>query len=158
MFGEAWRQDKEWGLFLWLTMVLGARRDELVALRWGHVDVDAGQVSIRRNYVRAGKVGYDKDIKDRQMRCLDLDPVTLRLLVRHRRFCMDLLEIADTQLGPDHLVFSGSPDLLRQRQPDSMTSRYKRLAVRLGVESHHLRDLPHYSAAELIDAGVTPRW
>lgn len=73
MLAEAWRQDTEWGLFLWLTMVVGARRDELVALRWGHVDVEAGQVSIRRNYVRAGKVGYDKDIKDHQMRRLDVD-------------------------------------------------------------------------------------
>lgn len=71
---------------------------------------------------------------------------------------MDLLELADIELGPDHLVFSGSPDLLRQRQPNSMTSRYKRLAVRLGFESHHLRDLPQYSTAELIDAGATPRW
>lgn len=158
MIEETWRQDKEWCLYLWLTMVLGIRRSELVALRWGHVDLDAGQVSIRRSYVGVGGAGYDKDLKVHRVRCLDVDPVTLRLLVRHRRFCVDLLELADTRLGPDHLVFSGSPDLLRQREPNSMTSRYRALVGRLGIESHQLHDLPQYSAAELIDAGVTPRW
>ena len=40
--------------------------------------------------------------------------------------------------------------------PSSMTRRYKRLAEKLGLESH-LHELRHYSATELLTAGVDLR-
>ena len=48
---EATRQDPEWGLYLWLAVVTGARRGEMCALRWSHLDLDAGVMTVRRNYV-----------------------------------------------------------------------------------------------------------
>jgi integrase len=39
---EATRTDAEWGLYLWLAIVTGARRGELCALRWFHLDLDSG--------------------------------------------------------------------------------------------------------------------
>ena len=41
-------------------------------------------------------------------------------------------------------------------RPDSVTQRYGRLAKRLGIKTH-LHALRHYSATELIAAGVDPR-
>jgi integrase len=46
--GEAWRQNDEWGLYIWLAMVTGARRGELLALRWCHLDLDDGVLTIQR--------------------------------------------------------------------------------------------------------------
>ena len=43
---EAWR-DSDSGALVWLTMT-GARRGELCALRWSHVDLANGTVTIRR--------------------------------------------------------------------------------------------------------------
>jgi integrase len=60
-------------------MVTGARRGELLALRWKHVEFDAGIVNIRRSYVRAAGEGYDKDTKGHQMRRLGVDQATLDL-------------------------------------------------------------------------------
>ena len=40
--------------------------------------------------------------------------------------------------------------------PSSMTRRYKRLAEKLGLESH-LHELRHYSATELLTAGFDLR-
>ena len=42
----AW-SDPEWVLVLWLIMVTGIRRGELCALRWMHVDLVAGVLSVR---------------------------------------------------------------------------------------------------------------
>ena len=47
----AWAQDEAWGTLVWLTMVTGMRRAELLALRWHDVDLAAGMLAIRRNYV-----------------------------------------------------------------------------------------------------------
>lgn len=152
----AWQADEQWGLYLWLAMVLGARRGELVALRWQHVDFDTSFVTIRRNYVRAGGTAYDKDTKGHQMRRLNVDQATLDLLVSRRTSCERLLALAGVDLRPDHLVFSASLDLLRPRDPSSMTRRYKRLAEKIGIESH-LHELRHYSATELLTAGVDLR-
>jgi integrase len=45
-------QDPELGLFLRLAVVLGARRSELVGLKWRDVDLDAGEVLIASGVVR----------------------------------------------------------------------------------------------------------
>ena len=156
MIEEAWRQDPQWGLYLWLAMVTGARRGELLALRWKHIEFDRFTLNVRRNYVRAAGEGHDKDTKSHQMRRLGIDQATLDLLQDHRDRCTELLSLAGVDLDGDHLVFSASPDLRRPRDPSSMTRRYKRLAEKLGLESH-LHELRHYSATELLTAGVDLR-
>jgi integrase len=153
---EAWRRNDEWGLYIWLAMVTGARRGELLALRWRHVDLDNGVLTIQRNYIRAAGEGYDKDTKSHQMRRLGLDQATVDLLRARRDACESRLALGAAQLEPDHLVFSASPDLRKPRDPSSMTRRYKRLADELGIDSH-LHALRHYSATELLTAGVDLR-
>ncbi len=37
----AWSESEDWGTLVWLVMVTGLRRAELLALRWRHVDLDA---------------------------------------------------------------------------------------------------------------------
>jgi integrase len=39
---EAWR-DPDWGTLVWVAMTTGARRGELCALRWSHVDLHPGR-------------------------------------------------------------------------------------------------------------------
>ncbi|MBI1758603.1 MAG: hypothetical protein HYR62_05185 [Actinobacteria bacterium] len=66
--GAAWEQDDDWGTFVWLAMVTGMRRGELLALHWHDVDLVAGMLEIRRNYVWVGGRGIEKDTKTHQMR------------------------------------------------------------------------------------------
>ena len=35
----AWSEDVEWGLLVWLLLVTGARRGEILALRWVNLDL-----------------------------------------------------------------------------------------------------------------------
>ncbi|GAB1645704.1 tyrosine recombinase XerC [Krasilnikovia sp. MM14-A1259] len=61
---EAWR-DPDWGTFVWCAMTLGARRGELCALRWQHVDLDTNVVvtlaqgDLRGRGRGAGGEGYE---------------------------------------------------------------------------------------------------
>ncbi len=70
--------------------------------------------------------------------------------------CRERAAALGVELGPDAFVFSGALDGSTFLTPDSVTQRYDRMAVRLGIETtiHKLR---HYCATELIMAGVNPR-
>jgi integrase len=144
------------GLYVWLAMVTGARRGELLALRWRHLDLDDGVLSVRRNYVRAAGEGHDKDTKSHQMRRLSIDDVTVDLMRQHRAACADLLAMAGAALRDASFVFSALPDRSRPRDPSSITRRYQRMVEELGIDTH-LHELRHYSATELLTAGVDLR-
>jgi integrase len=148
----ATQQDPEWGLYLWLAIVTGARRGEMCALRWNHLDLDAGVMTIERNYVW----GREKDPKSHQMRRVSIDPATVELLSRHKGECERTFAMAGEPFDHATFVFSAAPDRSRPRNPSSMTHRFKRLADSLGV-SAHLHTLRHYAATELLTAGVDLR-
>jgi integrase len=54
-------------------------------------------------------------------------------------------------------VFSPAPDGSSPYGPRSLSDRYRRLAIKLGLRSTRLHSLRHYSATELIAAGVDVR-
>jgi integrase len=149
---EATQQDPEWGLYLWLAVVTGARRGEMLALRWTHLDLDAGVMEVRRNYVWE----REKDPKNHQMRRLSLDAATIELLREHQAECAKTFALAGERLDPSTFVFSAAADRSRPRYPSSMSQRFRRLADRLGIEAH-LHTLRHYAATELLTAGVDLR-
>jgi integrase len=64
-----------------------------------------------------------------------------------------VLELA---LSDDPFVFSLAVDGSAHLKPDSVSQRYTRLARRLGI-STTIHKLRHYSATELISAGVDVR-
>lgn len=145
-------QDAEWGLYIWLAIVTGARRGELCALRWGQVDLDAGAIEISTNYVQ----GRLKDTKTHQIRKVSIDQPDVDLLRRHRADCDDALAPLGVNIGPTEFVFSAVPDRSTPRDPSSMTRRYKRMVDKLGIDTH-LHALRHYSATTLLTAGVDLR-
>ena len=59
---EAWR-DPDGGTLVWLTMTTGLRRGELCALRWSHIDLPNGTVTVRRSISQDGVRRDEKDTK-----------------------------------------------------------------------------------------------
>jgi integrase/DNA-binding transcriptional regulator YhcF (GntR family) len=152
---EAW-SDPDWGTFVWLAMVTGMRRGELCALRWKHVDMSTGVLSVKRSIAqRDGRV-WEKDIKTHQQRRITLDNDTIQLLTEHNERCVARARAVDATVDSESFVFSRSPDNSTHLLPDSVTSRYSLLAQRLGIATS-LHKLRHYSATELIAAGVDIR-
>jgi integrase len=123
----ATQEDPAWGLYLWLAIITGARRGELCALRWTHVDLDKGTITIRRNYV----AGREKDPKSHQVRRVSIDAATAELIRQYRADCEDALAVLDGRLAPSSFIFSAAVDHSRPRSPSSMTHRFKRLADRI---------------------------
>ena len=152
----AWASSAEWGLYVWLSAVLGVRRGEVVALQREDIDLTAGVVRLDENYVRTAEGMLLKDTKSHQMRRVSVDAPTVELLRRHREECTARLVLLGVALGDRTWVFSAKPDMSAPRDPASLTRRYGRLVAKLGVDTV-LKELRHYSATELLTAGVDLR-
>jgi integrase len=156
LIAEAFRADPDWGMLVWLTMVSGARRGELCALQWRHVDLGRAVVTVRRAIAQDGNDTEEKDTKTHQRRHVTIDPGTVAALTEHRQRWEARAAALGLEMSPDAFVFSNSPDGSTSLKPSSVTQRYRRMADRLGIDTH-LHNLRHYSATELIAAGVDVR-
>jgi integrase len=152
----AFAEDESWGTLVWLVMVTGIRGGELAALRWDRVDLHGGVIEVRQSYLQRGGEAVEKDTKTHQMRRIALDDATVALLRDHQERSSARLAPLGVQLEGRHFVFSYSPDLSRPCNPDGLTHRYGRTCQKAGVNSH-LHALRHYSATELLTAGIDLR-
>jgi integrase/DNA-binding transcriptional regulator YhcF (GntR family) len=148
--------DFGWGMFVWLAMTTGARRGELCALRWDLLELDKAAISIRTSIGQQGSKTWEKDTKTHQQRRISLDTVTVSLLRAYRQHCEALAKEMGRTIDPYGRIFSTSIDHSTWIKPDTITQRYRRMCEKLGwnMNIHQLR---HYSATELIAAGVDVR-
>jgi integrase len=164
---EAFRMDDDWGTLVWLVMTTGVRRGEVCALRFYDLGIDFddedaegdGLLRVRRSYVRRNKkIEREKDTKTHQMRLIALDSETVQLLREHRERVKARLAKLSKEFTDDLFVFTGArtPDHSRPCPPDSITQRYGAMAQALGIDTH-IHALRHYSATELLTAGVDLR-
>jgi integrase len=153
---EAWR-DPEWGLLIWLTMVTGCRRGELCALRWTDLDVARSTLWVQRSASQPKSGLKEKDTKTGNQRRVSLDPLTMELLAEHRERVAKQLADLGCDAADSTFVFSTAPDFSTPRVPRSVTQRYRLMAKRLKLRSTRIHALRHYSATELIAAGVDLR-
>jgi integrase len=152
---EAWT-DVDWGMLVWLAMMTGARRGDLCALAWDRVDFATGVLTIRSSIAQTGGKTWEKHTKTHQQRRITLDEGTLALLRAYLQRCMERAKALGFELPRDARVFSLSLDGSMWLKPDSVGQRYARMCARLGWDMH-LHQLRHYSATELIGAGVDVR-
>ncbi|HEY3608923.1 MAG TPA: tyrosine-type recombinase/integrase, partial [Pseudonocardiaceae bacterium] len=133
-------------------MVTGVRRAELLALRWSDIDLKAGKIAIHRNYVGLRAVCM-KGRQDARMRLISLDPATVEVLTQHRQRYAEAVPELGLEPSDEAFLFSYEAAWDRPYDPSGATHRYARMCKRLGIGSH-LHALRHYSATELLTAGV----
>ncbi|SFQ01469.1 Site-specific recombinase XerD [Amycolatopsis arida] len=154
---KAFELDEAWGTLVWLAMTTGMRRGEVCALRWSRVDLDEGIVEVRSSYTTLRGVGREKDTKTHQMRRIALDTETIVLLREHKNRCDELARSFGLPWSEDFYVFHEvSGDLTKPYSPESVSNRYKKMAKRLDIDTH-FHALRHYSATELLTAGIDLR-
>jgi len=158
LLDAAFAMDDDWGTLVWLVMTTGIRRGEVCALRWRDVDLDAETIAIRRSYILHKGIGVEKDTKTHQMRRIAIDSETVALLREHRDRVRARLADLGAVFSEQTYVFAGvkTPDHSAPYSPHAVSSRYKEMAERLGIVTH-LHSLRHYSATELLSAGVDLR-
>jgi integrase len=156
VLSAAW-SDPDWGLLLWLTMITSRRRGEVSGLRWRHVDFERGQLVVEKNIVQPRAALIEKDTKSGSQPRLALDPETLSLLTEHRERALARCRQLGCDLSDDAYIFTLAPDGSEPYKPRSISQRYLRLAKAQRLRSTRFHALRHYSATELIAAGVDVR-
>ena len=126
--------DPGWGMFVWLAVTTGTTASGLCALRWDDIDLDSGVLTIR----------------DHRMA---LDPRTVPLLRAYLAHCAARAAINGIERQADPYVFSPAPDGGTAPDLEEMAERYTLMCEQLGFDAD-LAHLPHYSANELVAAGV----
>jgi len=60
----AWKASNEWGLYVWLSAITGARRGEVIALQWNDIDSTNGILRLDENYRGRGIYRRDDEYGD----------------------------------------------------------------------------------------------
>ncbi len=123
-----------------LALHTGARRGELLALRWEDVDLGAGLITFRHGYTRVEGVDHIRQPKSRKGRLHIPTPTALALLERRKTFA-----------GHD-LVFCRKDG--RPLDPSTVTHQFKRVAKKAGLPDLQFKGLRHGHGSILQAAGV----
>jgi integrase len=137
-----------------LIATTGMRRGEVLGLRWGDVDLDAGTVRIRSTRIRFGQVIAASTPKtDRGNRRIALGPSTVAALRTWRK-----TQLADRMLGgsgrpgPEELVVTNTDG--SAPNPEAFSNLFKDLAKAAGLPPIRLHDLRHSYATAALASGV----
>ena len=139
-----------------LAALTGARRGELVALRWSDIDLDTAHLTISRSISVVDGVTYESPTKTHQVRRLAVDDLCVAVLRQRRDFQERLSEDAASPLIEDPYVLSYQAHGGTPASGDTISHRFQALAASLNVRCR-FHDLRHFSVTTLIAAGVDVR-
>ncbi|PWE78686.1 hypothetical protein XF30_19965 [Bradyrhizobium sp. SUTN9-2] len=164
-----------------LAAATGARRNELLALRWTDLDLDNGTVRIERAWEQTRKFGLRlKPPKTKRgIRTIELDPATLAMLdkerIRQQRILAGIPDSASVDISliklpttallfPDVSRDGSDFDLSRPRSPRNFSKEFarradfaRRQAQKEGLPSFgktRFHDLRGIHSTALLDAGI----
>jgi len=155
-FLDAAREGDYYALFH-TFLHTGARRSELLALRWGDFDPLLCKLSISRSLHRLHnrEFVFQQTKSAMGKRVINLEPTTVNVLQRHREhMASQRLELA-TMLKDSDLIFAqydGGPLL-----PDSISKAWSKLAKKLGIPATHLHASRHTHASLLLKRSTHPK-
>lgn len=138
-----------------VALATGLRRGELVALRWEDVDLDGGQLAVRRNRVTVGYETVDGTPKSRKARTIDVDDGTMAALRSHRRAQLEERLAWGAAWVDTGLVFTredGTP-----LHPQTALWHLRKITRAAGLPEIRLHDLRHTHATLGLAAGVPPK-
>ena len=154
---RALEHSPELACYLVLAAATGARRSEVIALRWIDLDLDVRTVDIHRGIVFGPKGLVEKDTKTHAARRVSLDARTIELLSEHHQRMVERAAMCRLVLASDAFIFSDAADGSESWFPDSVSRSFKRLCRREGLGHVRLHDLRHFVATQLLGAGVDVR-
>jgi integrase len=154
-----------------LAAATGARRNEILALRWTDLDTEKKTLRIERAWEPTKKFGLRlKPPKTaRGLRTVDLDDAMVALLTglreTHQRLSAGIPDGAEVDLSlvrppPNALMFPNTPDhgadfsFTAPRVPRSVTQAFARRADTIGFGRVRFHDLRGIHSTALLDAGI----
>jgi integrase len=137
-----------------IALAIGARRSEVLGLRWRHADLDAGTVRIVETLEQTKDGIRIKPPKSGKPRTVTLPGFAVEALRHHRVAQAEHLLMLGVRLGPDHhicgTVDGGMPN------PQAIGNQFHRFIVTMRADFPRVRfhDLRHSHATSLLLAGV----
>lgn len=155
-FLEVAKTHRLYALFL-LAWGSGARRGEILALRWQDVDLDKGTISIKRNLVRTKADGlvFTEPKTALSRRTIPLPDTVRRELRAHRARQNEEKLLLGSAYDDQGLVFAtpvGGPI-----DPDNVGRTFDLLLKKAGIPHCRLHDLRHAFATRLLELGEHPK-
>jgi integrase len=136
----------------------GMRRGEIAGLRWADIDLERGELVVQRSIAYTPKAGViAKGTKTDTVRTIALDPATMGSLAHQRADAEALARLLGINVRAEHYVFHAEGDPTRPVRPDNVTQAWQRACTTAGVEGVRLHDLRHFTATQLLGAGVDVR-
>ena len=150
----------------------GARRNEVLALRWSDLDPEKRTLRIERAWepTKAHGLRLKAPKTERGRRTIDLDAGTVAMLVAHREKYLRVLagvsegtdvDLSLIRLPQDALIFPANPvgdndiDFAKPRDPRNTTKDFRSIASKLGFPDFWFHNLRHTHATHLLDRGVS---
>jgi len=141
------------GAFYRLAAYTGARRGELLYLRWSDIDLDAAEVTFRGSADVIDGERVEGTTKGGRSRVVSIDAGTVDVMREHRKAQVaEQLAAGQWWLGDGDLVFvaeQGAP-----LYPSTVSGLMRKLVVKSGAPPARLHDLRHLHATTLLLAGV----
>lgn len=141
-----------WEVPILLAATTGARRAEVLGIRWANADLDSGRIRITETLTDAGTFAQPKT--KNAIRTVPIRPFVVERLRTHRAAqAKRRLALGAAWLDLDLVCEQGDGQPI---SPGSFTHGFARLAERVGLGDVRLHDLRHGVATALAAAGASP--
>ena len=138
-----------------LAVLCGLRRGEICALRWRHVNLDDGQLSVAESAEQTETGVRYKEPKSGRGRTVALSTTVSEELRQHRiRQAQELLKFGVKLTNDTMIVCQADGSAL---QPRSLTHEWMRLISTTPLPRIRFHDLRHAHATHLLASGVHPK-
>jgi integrase len=139
-----------------LCALTGARRGEALALHWSDYNSDTRTLTITRSLGYTTETGiYEKSTKTHGIRRIGIDETLEGVIFSQIEALKKNTELG-FELVPDPYLFFGEPDGSTPLHPDTPSRLFRKVCDSLHLP-YHLHQLRHFTATQLIAAGVDAR-
>lgn len=138
-----------------LAVATGARRGELVGLRWADVDLAAGVVGFGGSVVANGRDLTRKSTKSGRPKRVAIDPGTVDVLDAWRGESQEVADRLGLRVERPWPVLGAPSDPREPWHPDRVTRTWVRHRERIGLDGLRFHDLRHLHATYLLGEGST---
>jgi integrase len=154
-FLESVRQERLYAMWLVLA-TSGARRGEVLGLRWTDVNLESGRVQIARSANMVDhKITFAAPKTEKSRRTISLDPTTIAALRSHKAGQAEERLAWGPAYSDQGLVFAqenGEP-----LNPEYVSKKFVKLGETAGLPRVRVHDLRHGWATMALAAGVHPK-
>ena len=153
---EAKAVHPQWGVFFMLAALTGMRRGELCALHWDDCGDTGVMVTKSLIYTPAGGT-REAPTKTHQARFVAIDVIGQAIIEGQKEELRRAARSLGLGLALNPYLFYSEPDGSLPVHPDSPSKLFRRLGDKFGWRELHLHGLRHFTATQLVAAGMDIR-